>query len=65
MKRLELWKWRHFDPVRKRNITTRFVLSEADAAMQYRDGATEVDGSLEARGAGDRCRVRCGLYRRF
>ena len=35
MKRLELWRWRYFDPVRKRHVTTGFVLSEADAALQY------------------------------
>jgi len=49
MKRLELWRWRYLDPVRKRIVTTRFVLSEADAAVQYPDGATKVDGSLEVR----------------
>jgi len=49
MKRIELWRWRYFDPVRKRHVTTRFVLSEADAAQQYPDGATKVEGSLEVR----------------
>ena len=49
MKRLELWRWRYFDPVRKRHVTTRFVLSDADAAVQYPDGATKVEGSLEVR----------------
>jgi len=49
MKRLELWRWRYFDPVRKRHVKTRFVLSEADAAVQYPDGATKVEGSLEVR----------------
>jgi len=35
--------------VRKRNVTTRFVLSEADAAAQFPDGAVKVEGSLEVR----------------
>jgi len=46
--RLELWRWRYFDPVRKRNVATRFVLSEADAAQQF-PGAMKADGSLEVR----------------
>ena len=46
MKRLELWHWRYFDPVRKRKVTTRFVLGEADAALQYPDGATQVMATL-------------------
>ena len=46
MKRPELW--RYFNPVRRKHVTTRFVLSEADAAVQYPDGATKVKGSLEA-----------------
>ena len=49
MKRLELYRWRYFDPVRRKHITTRFVLSEADAAVQYPDGAEKVEGSLEVR----------------
>jgi hypothetical protein len=49
LKRIELWRWRHFDPVRKRMVTTRFVLSEADAALQYPEGAEKVAGSLDVR----------------
>jgi len=49
MKRLELWRWRYFDPVRKRHVTSRALLSDADAAVQYPDGATKVEGSLEVR----------------
>jgi len=53
MKRLELWRWRYYDPIRKRKVTTRFVLSEADAAQQF-PGATKVEGSPRgARGSGD------------
>ena len=49
MKRRELWRWRYFDPVRKRQVTTPFVLSEADAAARFPDGATKVEGSREVR----------------
>jgi len=49
MKRIELWRWRYCDPVRKRHCTTRFVLSEADAALQYPDGATTVEETREVR----------------
>ena len=49
MKRVELWRWRYYDPVRKRKIVTRFVLSEADAAVQYPQGAEKVENSLEVR----------------
>jgi hypothetical protein len=49
MKKLELWRWRYFDPVRKKQCTTRHMLAEADAAAQFPDGATKVDGSLEVR----------------
>jgi hypothetical protein len=49
MKRRELWRWRYYDPVRKRHCTTRFVLSEADAAVQYPEGCEKVEGSLEVR----------------
>jgi hypothetical protein len=50
MRRLELWRWRYFDPVRKRNVTTRYVMSEADAKVEHAD-AVKVDGSLEVRQA--------------
>ena len=53
MKRLELWRWRYWDPVRKKQCTTRFVLSEADAAVQFPDGATKVESSLEVRNVPD------------
>jgi len=49
MKRLELWRWRYFDPARRKHMTTRFVHSEADAALQYPAGATKVEGSPEVR----------------
>jgi hypothetical protein len=49
MKRIELWRWR-YDPVRRKHLTTGFVLSEADAALQYPDGCEKVEGSLEVRG---------------
>ncbi len=49
MKRLELWRWRYFDPVRKKHCTTRYVLSEADAPLHYPSGATKVERSLEVR----------------
>ena len=55
MKRLELWRWWHYDPVRKKQVTTRFVLSEADAAVQYPDGAEKVEGSLEETAAASGC----------
>jgi hypothetical protein len=49
MRRLELWRWRYYDPVRKKHCTTRYMLSEADAPLHYPDGCEKVEGSLEVR----------------
>jgi hypothetical protein len=49
MKRRELWRWRCYDPARRKHFTTRYVLSEADAPLHYPDGCEKVEGSLEVR----------------
>jgi hypothetical protein len=49
MKRLDLWRWRYFDPVGFKWMVTNSVMSEADAKQQFPDGAEKVEGSLEAR----------------
>jgi hypothetical protein len=40
-------------PTRRKHFATRYALSEADAAVQFRDGAGKVANSLEAHGAAD------------
>ena len=48
MKRVDLWRWRFFDPVCQEWATTRFVMSEADAKLEFPDGAEKVEGSLKS-----------------
>jgi hypothetical protein len=49
VKKLELWRWRYYDEACRKHCTSRAMLSEADAAVQYPDGAVKVEGSLEIR----------------
>ncbi len=48
MRRLELWLWRVWDPVRGRWYTTRYRMTGAEAASRHPEG-TKVEGSLEVR----------------
>jgi hypothetical protein len=52
MKQIELWRWRYFDQVRKRMVTTRCVLNEADARIEHPD-AVKVEGAGGSRGPGE------------
>jgi hypothetical protein len=47
MKTLELYRWRYYDPVRKKHCTTRYVCTEAEARERY--GEAEKVGAPEAR----------------
>jgi hypothetical protein len=42
MKRLKLWHFRYDDPIRKRKVTTRYAMTEDEAAVRYPDGAEKV-----------------------
>lgn len=48
----ELWRWWYFDPVRKKRLQTRYVLTEAEARERYGDGVEKVAGTREERAGG-------------
>jgi len=53
MPKMDLFRFRYFDPIRGRRLVTRHVLSESDAKERYGADVERIDCSKEVRRIGD------------